>query len=362
MAIGMQATTTYAAQPAAAATATEAAPADTAAKPSLWAAVQAGTDNPQGRREYTGTVQVERLLTLLPGADQRIDAGTHTAGRVPMVVELHRSGAVEEYRFYPQGYVTVPQADGSEVWYSATTSHWKLLTALTDWEPYPLDGTLQYKGEPITEVYSFYYGNRSYHRVFSAARIAEILELLEKYPVNEEATFGNVGFLIVTEEDRHPLYFDPETSQVLINLSGDCIRASDPLIQWLVYIDTDNIESITCTTPVGRASLGGGDSKRCSLSTKNRDSIERLSGYLSSMIVKEDSIISWEPVDKQPQGTVLTMDIVFSTGTTYHITTDKNSLTISCPQMEEHITYRCYPSRLQGLYDLISLMPGAKVI
>lgn len=330
-----------------------------AAKPDTWAALRMSTRKEPGRREYTDARQVERILALLPTSADRVDMPAKAMGANPVEVEVHRKDAAERYYVYPQGFALKPEGDGSETWYKVSVGLWRLLATMTDWVAYP-GYDVKYQDETITEVFSFQYKNRSYHRVNSRSKIAEIVRMLEEKQPDEELTTGNVGFLILTEEGGHSIYLDASSDQALVDLSVECIRDSSPLIQWLVYMNPENIASIRATASVGKNSLAKDSAViTARLETDDRDSIGRIAGYLQNMMVKDDPTLSWDEVDYQGKGKRLTLDITFTSGILYHITADSKTITISCPDMPEHIIYSASPSRLQALSDLISLMPGA---
>lgn len=326
-------------------------------KPANWIGVQVKGD---GRREYTDAQQVERLLALLPSPADAVDKPDKALGSNPAELEVHRGDTVTQYFVYSQGFA-LERSAGGETWYAVSGGLWRLLTTLTDWQQYPVYDTT-YKDEKIAGMYSFQYKNRSYHAITSPEKIAEVVAMLADKQPDETATNGSVGFLIITEEDGYDLYFDASSDQELIDLSVARIRDSAPQISWLVYMDTSKIASISATASIGAASLAGDSAyKTATLNTSDRDSISRIASFLKGMKVKDDPVLSWDPVDLGGKGKQFTLDITFESGIVYHITADDQTLKIACPDMPENITYACNASRLQAFSDLVSLMPGAKL-
>lgn len=313
-----------------------------------------------GSHTYTDLHQVERLITLLPDQNQRVDAAGVSVASAPVRLQITRLGTTAQYDFYMEGFVKELQG-GQTNWYSCDPGLWYLLIFLSDWKPHQLSKEIRYKGKTVTELYSFEYKSYSYHKVTDTDKVAQVVKMLEEKKPDETAVNGNVGFLVFCGEEKFPLYFDAASEKELVDLSVECNATYPNLMQWVAYSSPEKVETVRFSGTVGKDfSLANSAPMSVGLYTADRDSIHRIMSFLKSTVVGS------EPVAADDFGINTTPDLYrlemkFDTGATMSLTGNDSNIIVSHSDMPFSIGYRCSGMQLQILRDLISVMYGAEI-
>lgn len=228
-----------------------------------------------------------------------------------------------------------------------------------------------YRGEAVTELYSLDYEKRTYQRVTEDADITAALDALEDYipeKVSPKSREQQRGFLIFTDKGKYPVYLPDEgkkeQTRELYALSGAYNGKYPRHIQWLVYMSTENIESVTFGGFGGKGYTHEDYRETYSIDAQitNPESIEKISRFLKEMVVTPESDVSYERSNPGTPAGVFDLRIDFKNGIHYYCSGPFFSIYSS--DMPEQITYREDDKLEQttSLRDLMMELPQSRLV
>ncbi len=233
-----------------------------------------------------------------------------------------------------------------------------------------IDPVQAYMPEKLLELYSLDYTSRTYQQITKSEDIEKVITGLKGYRPSSKVSHDvrQTGFLVFTDRGKYTVYLssnakDRETRE-LYALSQKLNREYPRHVQWLVYMSTDQIESIEF-----RAFGGKGYTTRKNIHETyyidalitDRESIEKVSSFLKGMVVNPKEQVHRKPYPNP--GAVAneySLDIHFKNGISYRCYGP--FLYISSSDMDEMISYSEPESynQVDALRDLMLELPESK--
>lgn len=231
--------------------------------------------------------------------------------------------------------------------------------------------TLYYQDEPVREIYSFDYIDRTYHRITLYEDMAEVLDLLDGFQQNPIQTPECIGFLIVTGDGKYPVYlsgvrpYDDSKADRLIETCVNFNEAYSSTASWVAYLDIDKIAGISFE------GLGGyGYSLynyptdlvfQISLDTRNTATINTVGAFLKNLEVAPFPKIYSETVANMAPDSYYALDIELVNGVVYHIFGYDEGICISSSDSAETVVYGCTQNQVKAMRDMMAELRGVSL-
>lgn len=223
----------------------------------------------------------------------------------------------------------------------------------------------------MREIYSFDYNNRAYHRITYYDDMVNVLDLLKGFEQLPVETPECVGFLIVTERGKYPVYLsgvrlsDNSQTDRLIETAINYNESYTGTVQWVAYMDVSKITHISFN------GLGGfGYSLynyptdivfQISLETSNPATINTIGTFLKNLEVMPSPKIYGETIANAAPDSYYTLDIEFVSGVVYHLFGYDSGICISTSDSEETIVYDCTQNQIKAMRDMMTELRGVSL-
>lgn len=241
---------------------------------------------------------------------------------------------------------------------------------ISDKRPRPYT-PLYYGEEPVREIYSFNYNDRSYHRITYYEDMVNVLDLLEGFEQLPVDTPECVGFLIVTERGKYPIYLsgvrpsDNSRTDRLIETAINYNESYTGTVQWVAYMDVSKITNISFN------GLGGfGYSLytyptdivfQISLDTNNPATINTIGTFLKNLEVTPSPKIYGKTVENAAPDSYYTLDIEFVSGVVYHLFGYDSGIFFSASDSEGTVVYDCTQNQIKAMRDMMTELRGVSL-